>query len=122
MDLTQKMSGGAPGSQAFLGALQDATTRLWKELPSEEQERYADIGKEWSDDRPPKDIQAKYIIPHAFMLFPSNSLIHSFRMASAAFRRRIVRDFQTQLYKTCGMRSVVLVAYEDKDGNVRASM
>ena len=45
-----------------------------------------------------------------------------FRMASAAFRGWIVRDFQTQLYKTCGMRSIVLVAYEDKDGNVRASM
>jgi hypothetical protein len=59
MELTQKMSGGVPGSQAFLGALQDATTSLWKELPSEEQERYADIAKEWSEDRPPKDIQAK---------------------------------------------------------------
>jgi hypothetical protein len=52
----------------------------------------------------------------------SVSLMDLFRMASAPFRARIVRDFQTQLYKTCGMRSVVLVAYEDKDGNVRASM
>jgi hypothetical protein len=59
MELTQQMSGGTPGSQAFLGALQDATTSLWKKLPSEEQERYADIAKEWSEDSPPKDIQAK---------------------------------------------------------------
>ena len=59
MELTQQLSGGVPGSQAFLGALQDATTRLWKRLPSDEQERYRDIAKEWSEDRPPKDVQAK---------------------------------------------------------------
>ena len=59
MELTQKMSGGVPGSQAFLGALQDATTHLWKTLSDEEQDRYATIAKEWSNDRPPKDIQAK---------------------------------------------------------------
>jgi len=53
------LSGGAPGSQAFLGALQDATTSLWKKLSSEEQEPYAEIAKEWSEDRPPRDIQAK---------------------------------------------------------------
>ncbi|KAH9008446.1 hypothetical protein EDB84DRAFT_1446927 [Lactarius hengduanensis] len=40
-------------------------------------------------------------------------------MAQATFRGRIVRDFQTQLFKTCGVRSIVLVAYEDKDGNPR---
>jgi hypothetical protein len=37
MELAQEMSGGAPGSQAFLGALQDATTRLWKKLSIEEE-------------------------------------------------------------------------------------
>ncbi|KAH9010972.1 hypothetical protein EDB85DRAFT_2160497 [Lactarius pseudohatsudake] len=100
--LAQRMSGGNPGSQAFLGALQDATTSLWKKLSIEEQEQYAEIAKEWSEDRPPRDIQAK--------------------MAQAAYRGRIVRDFQTQLFKTCGMRSVVLVAYADKDGNPRAAM
>jgi hypothetical protein len=62
MQLAQKMSGGVPGSQAFLGALQDATTTLWKELPSEEQEQHAEIAKEWSEDRPPRDIQAKSVI------------------------------------------------------------
>ncbi|KAH9008808.1 hypothetical protein EDB84DRAFT_1446695 [Lactarius hengduanensis] len=100
--LAQRMSGGNPGSQAFLGALQDATTSLWKKLSIEEQEPYAEMAKEWSEDRPPRDIQAK--------------------MAQAAYRGRIVRDFQTQLFKTCGMRSVVLVAYADKDGNPRAAM
>ncbi|KAH9035919.1 hypothetical protein EDB85DRAFT_1889093 [Lactarius pseudohatsudake] len=100
--LAQRMSGGNPGSQAFLGALQDATTSLWKKLSIEEQEQYAEIAKEWSEDRPPRDIQAK--------------------MAQAAYRGWIVRDFQTQLFKTCGMRSVVLVAYANKDGNPRAAM
>ncbi|KAI9428293.1 hypothetical protein H4582DRAFT_2178227 [Lactarius indigo] len=96
------MSGGIPGSQAFLGALQDATTSPWKKLSIEEQEPYAEIAKEWSEDRPPRDIQAK--------------------MAQAKFRSQIVRDFQTQLFKTCGMRSIVLVAYADTDGRPRAAM
>ncbi|KAI9434984.1 hypothetical protein H4582DRAFT_2059865 [Lactarius indigo] len=102
MELAQSMSGGIPGSQAFLGALQDATTSLWKKLSIEEQEPYAEIAKEWSEDRPPRDIQAK--------------------MAQAKFRSQIVRDFQTQLFKTCGMRSIVLVAYADTDGRPRAAM
>ena len=65
MDLAEQMSGGAPGSQAFLGALQDATTQLWKRLSTEEQDDYADIAKTWSDDRPPKAIQAKCVTSHA---------------------------------------------------------
>ncbi|KAH9014686.1 hypothetical protein EDB85DRAFT_2157246 [Lactarius pseudohatsudake] len=96
------MSGGVPGSEAFLGALQDATTSLWMTLSSEEQVPYAERAKEWSEDRPPRDVQAK--------------------MARATFRGHIVRDFQTQLFKTCGVRSIVLVAYEDKDGNPKAAM
>ncbi|KAH8982114.1 hypothetical protein EDB86DRAFT_3086427 [Lactarius hatsudake] len=102
MELAKKMSGGIPGSQAFLGALQDAMTSLWRKLSSEGQEPYVEIAKEWSEDKPPRDVQAK--------------------MAQAAFRGRIVRDFQTQLFKTCGMRSIVLVAYADKDGKPRAAM
>jgi hypothetical protein len=27
-----------------------------------------------------------------------------------------VRDFQTQLYKTCGVRTVVFIAYNKEDG------
>ena len=49
-------------------------------------------------------------------------IVHLSRMASAPIRCWIIRDFQTQLYKTCGMQSVVLVAYEGKDGHVKASM
>ena len=60
-ELTQQISGGVPGSQAFLGALQDATTQLWKKLSSEEQDKYRVLAKEWSDERPPKHIQAKHV-------------------------------------------------------------
>jgi hypothetical protein len=63
-ELTQKICGGLPGSQEFLGALQDATTQLWKRLSSEEQVKYRELAKEWSNDRPPKHIQAKYVTPH----------------------------------------------------------
>jgi hypothetical protein len=60
--------------------------------------------------------------PWLFLHLFSISIIHPSRMAQAAFRGRIIRDFQTQLFRTCGMRSIVLVAYEDKDGNARAAM
>jgi hypothetical protein len=49
-------------------------------------------------------------------------LMHLIRMANTAYRRRIIRDFQTQLFKTCGIRSIVLVAYEDETGTVRACL
>ncbi|KAH9009513.1 hypothetical protein EDB83DRAFT_2322736 [Lactarius deliciosus] len=102
MCLAKEVSGGAPGSREFLGALQDATTQLWKDLPIEEQERYADIAKEWSEHAPPKEIQAK--------------------MASAGVRGQIVRDFQTQLYKTCGVRCIVLIASEKADGTPQVAL
>jgi hypothetical protein len=71
-ELTQKMSGGAPGSQAFLGALQNATTSLWNKVSDEEREQYEDIAKEWSEDRPLKHIQAKYVTSHISKFYPTN--------------------------------------------------
>lgn len=56
------MSGARPGSQAFLGSLQDATSKLWKELSDKDQEEYAETASEWSDNAPPPKIQARYYI------------------------------------------------------------
>ena len=118
--LTGQISGGVPGSQVYLGALQNATTQLWKKLSIKEQEFYVDLAKEWSDRKPPKHIQAKYVM---FLTYLGNdTLIYVFRMANAGYRCRIVRDFQIQLYKICGMRSTILVTYEDEKGNICACM
>ena len=74
--LTGQISGGVPGSQAYLGALQNATTELWKKLSTKEREFYVDLAKEWSDRKPPKHIQAKYV---TFPTYPDNvMLIHLF--------------------------------------------
>ncbi|KAH9014735.1 hypothetical protein EDB84DRAFT_1568013 [Lactarius hengduanensis] len=97
--LAQRMSGGNPGSQAFLGALQDATTSLWKKLSIEEQEPYAEIAKEWSEDRPPRDIQAK-----------QHTVAGLLGTSKPSYSRHV------------GCAQVVLVAYADKDGNPRAAM
>ncbi|KAN0134075.1 hypothetical protein V8E53_008080 [Lactarius tabidus] len=59
MELTKDICGDVPGSQAFFGALKDATTRLWKKLSSQEQVKFRALAKEWSDDRPPNHVQAK---------------------------------------------------------------
>ncbi|KAN0138102.1 hypothetical protein V8E53_003991 [Lactarius tabidus] len=58
-ELTEQISGSVPGSCAYLAALQDATTQLWKKLASDEQVTYANLANQWSDERPPKHIQAK---------------------------------------------------------------
>ena len=55
----QLMLGALPGSQAFLGSLQDATTKLWNELSTAEQQIYVNLSKKWSDQFPPPDIQAR---------------------------------------------------------------
>ncbi|KAF8265470.1 hypothetical protein EI94DRAFT_1702459 [Lactarius quietus] len=58
------ISGGAPGSQAFLGALQDATTLFWNKLPIEEVEMYEDMTRDWLENTPPEHIQSRQVILH----------------------------------------------------------
>ncbi|KAI9428746.1 hypothetical protein BJY52DRAFT_1200808 [Lactarius psammicola] len=93
----EQMSGAHPGSQAFLGSLQDATTKIWSTLSAEDQQRYSNLATRWSDDAPPPHIQA--------------------RMASS-MSGKIIRDFQAQLFKTCGIRCVVLTAHEHENGSI----
>ena len=57
----EEMSGSLPGSQAFLGSLQDATTKLWKRLTPGVQQIYVHLAKKWSDEPPPPNIQARYV-------------------------------------------------------------
>ncbi|KAI9450643.1 hypothetical protein BJY52DRAFT_1227093 [Lactarius psammicola] len=54
----EQMSGACPGSQAFLGSLQDTTTKIWSTLSAEDQQRYSNLATRWSDDAPPPHIQA----------------------------------------------------------------
>lgn len=68
MKEAEEMSGAPPGSQAFLGSLQDATTKLWKVLPSAEQDLFVRLANKWSDEAPPPDIQARYVICQSFIL------------------------------------------------------
>ncbi|KAI9433711.1 hypothetical protein H4582DRAFT_2060689 [Lactarius indigo] len=98
LERAREDSGTEPGNPAFLGALQDATTALWNDVSPKDQREYVDAAKEWSEKTPPKHIQS--------------------RMASS-MRERIIQDFQSQLYKTCGIRSIVLTAYEGEDNNLK---
>ena len=109
----QKMAGAPPGSQAFLGCLQDATTKLWKRLPPGNQQVYANLAKKWSDEFPPPNIQARYVSCPLYVCF--SCLSH--RMASSV-SAKIIRNFQLQIFKTCGVRCIVMAAHMDKDGKV----
>ncbi|KAI9436410.1 hypothetical protein BJY52DRAFT_1230495 [Lactarius psammicola] len=93
----EQMSGACPGSQAFLGSLQDATTKIWSTLSVKDQQRYSNLATRWSDDAPPPRIQV--------------------RMASS-MSGKIIRDFQAQLFKTCGIQCVVLTAHEHENGSI----
>ncbi|KAN0141412.1 hypothetical protein V8E53_000657 [Lactarius tabidus] len=59
MTEAEEMSGALPGSRAFLGSLQDTTTKLWKELSDDEQQLYVRLTSKWSDEPPPANIQAR---------------------------------------------------------------
>jgi hypothetical protein len=43
------------------------------------------------------------------------------RMASS-MRKWIIQDFQSQLYKMCGICSLVLTAYESEDHDLKVRM
>lgn len=70
--LAQDWSGGAPGSQEFMGALQKATTSLWNEVSPEEKERYAEMAKDWTRNGPPRFIQAKSVTSAHTLKIPTN--------------------------------------------------
>src|ERR1700761_1185108 len=54
-------SGLEPGALAFLGALQDATTTLWKNTAKADQDDYVHAAKEWSEKSPPSHIQSRQV-------------------------------------------------------------
>ncbi|KAF8268580.1 hypothetical protein EI94DRAFT_1800312 [Lactarius quietus] len=97
LELARETSGMDPGAPGFLGALQDATTVLWNALDADDQEDYAQAAKEWSQDASPAHVQS--------------------RMASS-LRKRIIQDFQRQLFKTCGIRTLVLSTYKTEDNDL----
>jgi len=51
-----------PRTQAFLGSLQDTTTKLWKRLSEADQQTYANLAKKWSEEVPPPKVQSRYLI------------------------------------------------------------
>ncbi|KAF8265608.1 hypothetical protein EI94DRAFT_1702359 [Lactarius quietus] len=96
-----EVSGHEPGHPSYLGCLQDATTYLWNALSPNDKEEYVIAASEWSKTTPPKNVQS--------------------RMA-ASIRKRVIQDFQSQLYKTCGIHTLVLTAYEGEDGDLKVGL
>ena len=59
--LAIETSGLEPGALAFLGALQDATTTLWKNTAKADQDDYVEAAMEWSEKAPPPHIQSRQV-------------------------------------------------------------
>jgi hypothetical protein len=72
MELAQEMSGCAPGTPKFLSSLQVATTHLWDDLSVEDQEHYAEMARDWSENAPPDHIQSRQVICYLFMHHTTN--------------------------------------------------
>jgi hypothetical protein len=68
MTEVEEISGTLPSSRAFLGSLQDATMKLWKRLPDDEQQVYVRLANKWSDEPPPPNIQARYAMLNILIL------------------------------------------------------
>lgn len=58
-DRARQVSGGAPGSEAFLGELQNTITHFWNELSDAEIDEYEDKAAEWTVNVPPPHIQRR---------------------------------------------------------------
>ncbi|KAN0126221.1 hypothetical protein V8E53_015266 [Lactarius tabidus] len=101
IELAKETSGLIPGHLQFLGALQNATTTLWNALAPDDRDDYCKAAKEWSDDTPPKHIQA--------------------RMAQS-MHKQVIQDFQKQLYKICSVQTIVLSAYPDENNKLALGM
>jgi hypothetical protein len=63
------------------------------------------------------------IVVLSYSLFSKSMLDHILyhRMATTMCKW-IIQDFQSQLYKTCGVHSLVLTAYEGEDHDLKVSM
>jgi hypothetical protein len=57
----EDMSGAPPGSQAFLGSLQDATTKLWGRLSAADQQSFSNLARKWSEEAPPPNVQSRCV-------------------------------------------------------------
>ena len=84
------------GALAFLGALQDATTTLWKNSAKADQDDYVHEAKEWSVKSSPPHIQSRQVRVTTTL---SCFLIIALNRMATSMRKWIIQDFQRQLYK-----------------------
>jgi hypothetical protein len=56
------------------------------------------------------------------IIHPLSLLLSSLCRMASSMRKRIIQDFQSQLYKTCGIRTLVLTAYEGEDNDLNVAL
>jgi hypothetical protein len=105
------------GEPGFLGALQNATTILLNDLSPEDWEEYAQAAVE-GQQRLHHHIYNPGVCSDILCIYAEKHYF-SCRMA-ASMHKQIIQDFQRQLFKTCGICTLVLTTYkgEDHDLNI----
>jgi hypothetical protein len=114
------ISGLSPGQPGYLGALQREITTEWNKVSSEEKEKFQVLANEWSSGQAPDDVKRRQVIP-SYSIIGTCAYPSTHRMAHSMCKR-IIQDFQTQLFKSCGVRSLVLTSYVDLEKNVKGGM
>ncbi len=112
---SSRYSSGQPG---YTGTLQLELSRLWKKASENEKKKYQALADSWSTNQPPENVQARLVASKVIRVLFT---IPIYRMASS-MHKRMTRDFQRQIFKNCGIQTLILTAYKDEDGSVRAVM
>ncbi|KAI6141234.1 hypothetical protein BKA82DRAFT_4018845 [Pisolithus tinctorius] len=88
-------AGIQPGTSAMIKHYQPAVQKVVQSLTKAELDQAAHLAKEWNERKPPPEAQAE---------------------ATTSKGRKYAKQFAYDMWKQCGMRVVIMLAWKDKDG------
>ncbi|KAF8271899.1 hypothetical protein EI94DRAFT_1697896 [Lactarius quietus] len=74
------------------------------------------------DKRDIKQVYLEMVCKDVFYHAQKDNIMKLAQDITGAIQRQTVWDFQTQLYQTCGVQSIVLIAYAKEDGTPQVAM
>ena len=105
-------SGHPAGALGYIKFYQKALDKVIKRMTLKQKEEASATAKEWNDTHPPAEIQAKYTY------YPMIALYSHTSRATEEKGRKYVQEFAKEMWKQCGARVVVMVAWKGAIGDV----
>jgi len=105
------------GSKEMIGGYQKTVGRLMKKVTEDEMKEAEQVAQEWNEVQPPPEVQAMYV--HI-----SNLLYDTPHRSSVQLKKgwKYTCEYAETMWKQCGTRVVVMVAWKDQNGKVMAGM